>query len=245
MCKCVGLLLFNAKMSRIVDVLNIGKLNYGRSIVLQQTISKRILKGDTKYKNILILTEHDPVYTVGLRTKNFTIEEEQKLRKLGAEFHKTNRGGLITFHGPGQLVAYPIINLKNFKPSVRWYVCNIEKTIINLCTKYGINAKTTEDTGVWVEDRKICAIGIHASRYITSHGLALNCNTNLQWFKHIVPCGLEGKSVTSLSKELGMETVINDVVPSFISSFQNTFECDVRNIDAMETQKIISWIKSS
>lgn len=228
-------------MSRVVNVLNIGRLNYKRSLSLQQIIANRILKGDTKYENILILTEHDPVYTLGLRTKNYTEAEERKLTELGAEFHRTNRGGLITFHGPGQLVAYPIINLKQFQPSVRWYVCHIEKTVIHLCDKYKIRAKTTEDTGVWVNNRKICAIGIHASRYITSHGLALNCNTDLGWFQHIVPCGLQGKEVTSLSKELGVQTEINQVVPKFIDSFQAIFECDVSNINSKDSQEILSW----
>ncbi|CRK89102.1 CLUMA_CG002570, isoform A [Clunio marinus] len=200
--------------------------------------------GAEKYKNILILTEHSPVYTIGIRTKNYTINDEEKLRKLGAEFYQTNRGGLITFHGIGQLVAYPIINLKNFQPSVRWYVCQIEKTIIDLCKKHGIKAQTTEDTGVWVENRKICAIGIHASRYITTHGLALNCNVDLSWFDHIVPCGIEGKEVTSLSKELSKNVTIDETEPEFLSSFQNTFQCSIEVIKPSETREILDNLKT-
>lgn len=225
--------------SRLVHVLKAGKLNYGESLKLQKSIANRLIQGDTKYKNILILTEHNPVYTIGLRTKNYTIDDEEKLKKHGAEFYKTNRGGLITFHGPGQLVAYPIINLKNFEPSVRWYVCHIEKTIIDLCRKHGIKAQTTEDTGVWVDNRKICAIGIHASRYITTHGLALNCNIDLAWFKHIVPCGLEGKEVTSLSKELAKNISIDDTTPEFLDSFQNIFQCTTEIIHGDETRDVI------
>jgi lipoyl(octanoyl) transferase len=201
-------------------------------------VANKVLSGEP-YKNVLILTEHPPVYTIGIRTKNYTIKDEEKLRDLGAEFHKTNRGGLITFHGPGQLVAYPIINLKNFQPSVRWYVCHIEKTVINLCAKYGIKAGITDDTGVWVDDRKICAIGIHASRYITTHGLALNCNTDLSWFKHIVPCGIEGKDVTSLSRELKRDVMISEVVPRLLKSFGEVFQADVEMLGGKEVQEIL------
>jgi lipoyl(octanoyl) transferase 2 len=225
--------------SRLVHILNAGRLNYGESLKLQKAISSRLLQGDVKFKNVIIMVEHSPVYTIGIRTKNYSIEDEEKLRTLGAEFHKTNRGGLITFHGPGQLVAYPIINLKNFDPSVRWYVCHIEKTVINLCKRYGISAKTTEDTGVWVENRKICAIGIHASRYITTHGLALNCNVDLSWFDHIVPCGLVGKEVTSLSKELAKNVSIDDAAPEFIASFQDIFQCTTETIKPSDTQEIV------
>lgn len=228
--------------SRLVHILKAGRLNYGESLKLQKSISDRLLKGDANFKNVLILTEHNPVYTIGIRTKNYTIDDEEKLKKLGAEFHKTNRGGLITFHGPGQLVAYPIINLKNFDPSVRWYVCHIEKTIIHLCKKYGITAQTTEDTGVWVDNRKICAVGIHASRYITTHGLALNSNIDLSWFNHIVPCGLEGKEVTSLSKELAKNVSIDDTTPKFLTSFQDIFECSIEIVSDKETQKILNCL---
>lgn len=216
-------------MSRIVHILRAGKLDYNKSLILQKSISDQIktIKDDSQFKNTLIITEHNPVYTIGIRTKNYTIEDEEKLKELGAEFHKTNRGGLITFHGPGQLVVYPIIHLKHFNPSIRWYVCHLEKTIIDLCKKYGIKAETTADTGVWVEDRKICAIGIHASRYITSHGLALNCETDLKWFDKIVPCGIEGKSVTSLSKELNRSVSINEVLPKFLESFSDVFQCEL------------------
>lgn len=226
-------------MSRLVHILKTGILNYSDSLKLQKAVASIIVQGDAKYKNVIIVTEHNPVYTIGIRTKNYTINEEEKLRQLGAEFFKTNRGGLITFHGPGQLVAYPIINLKYFEPSLRWYVCHIEKTIINLCKKYGITARTTEDTGVWVENRKICAIGIHASRYITTHGLALNCNVDLSWFDHIVPCGLEGKEVTSLSKELTKNVTIDETIPELIASFQDVFECSTEVIDSSETRKIM------
>lgn len=226
--------------NKLVHILRAGKMSYQDSLNLQKAVSTHLIKAaDDKYKNFLILTEHEPVYTLGLRTKNYSIDDEEKLTKLGAQFFKTNRGGLITFHGAGQLVAYPILNLKNFQPSVRWYVCHVEKTIVDLCQKYGIKANTTQDTGVWVEDRKICAIGIHASRYITTHGLALNCNIDLSWFSHIVPCGLEGKEVTSLSKELSKNTSIDDVTPKFIESFRNIFECSTEDMSQEQINQFL------
>lgn len=232
-------------MSRVVHILRAGKLDYQQSLNLQKAISTKVLNNPSgPLRNVLILTEHDPVYTVGIRTKAYGLEEEQRLKALGAEFFRTNRGGLITFHGPGQLVAYPVLNLKNFQPSVRWYVCHIEKTIIDLCRRYGIRAGTTQDTGVWVQERKICAIGIHASRYVTTHGLALNCNNDLRWFEHIVPCGIEGKGVTSLSCELGREMEVGDVTGAFLDSFRETMECDLEELDD-EKRAFIEIIEKS
>ncbi|XP_053682038.1 putative lipoyltransferase 2, mitochondrial [Sabethes cyaneus] len=218
-------------MSRLVHVLRAGKTDYQSALLLQKTVSSTILNNPGgPLRNVLILTEHDPVYTVGIRTKDYGESEEQRLRALGAQFFRTNRGGLITFHGPGQLVAYPVLNLRNFQPSVRWYVCHIEKTIIELCRRYGVRAGTTEDTGVWVQDRKICAIGIHASRYVTTHGLALNCRNDLSWFEHIVPCGIAGKGVTSLSNETGRPLGLDAVTPEFLDSFRVTLECDLQEL---------------
>jgi lipoyl(octanoyl) transferase len=131
------------------------------------------------------------------------------------------------------------LNLKNFHQSVRWYVGKIEKSIIDLCQKYDLEAETTKDTGVWIEgNRKICAIGIHVSRHVTSHGLALNCNTDLNWFNHIIPCGLEGKEVTSLSKECKQGVSKDDVIPNYIDSFEKIFECQTVNIDKEEVDEI-------
>ncbi|XP_052869358.1 putative lipoyltransferase 2, mitochondrial [Anopheles cruzii] len=221
--------------SRLVHVLRTGKLSYQQGLRLQAAVVDRVRNDETASRtgHILILTEHKPVYTVGIRTGGYGTEEEQRLLALGADFVRTNRGGLITFHGPGQLVAYPVLNLRHFQPSVRWYVCHLERTIIELCRRYGLpGARTTPDTGVWIEDRKICAIGIHVSRYVTSHGLALNCDNDLGWFRHIVPCGLPGKSVTSLAQELGStRPSIATVTPDFLRSFSDTFECELTEMD--------------
>ncbi|ERL87224.1 putative lipoyltransferase 2, mitochondrial isoform X1 [Dendroctonus ponderosae] len=227
-----------SNFEKLVKTWKLGKIDYARALRLQEHVSS--LHNDSKnhVKNTLLCLEHYPVYTIGLRTKQYDLNEEVKLRNTGADFHKTNRGGLITFHGPGQLVVYPILNLKHFTPSMRWYVCQIEKTIIRLCEKFGLKAETSPDTGVWIGNNKICAIGIHGSRFITTHGLALNCNTDLTWFDNIVPCGLIGKGVTSLTNELKQNVSIEEVLPKFIESFCETFECDCTEIDRAEVDRI-------
>ncbi|XP_076258180.1 lipoyl(octanoyl) transferase 2 isoform X2 [Rhynchophorus ferrugineus] len=230
-------------LERLVKVWNIGKLDYGQGLRLQQHLSTLHNSSEIPVKNTLLCLEHTPVYTVGIRAKQYGIDEEKELLQKGAEFHRTNRGGLITYHGPGQLVVYPILNLKYFKPSMKWYVCQIERTVIDLCKKFGLKAETSPHTGVWIGDNKICAIGIHGSRFITTHGLALNCNTDLSWFNHIIPCGIEGKGVTSLSRELNKNISINEVIPEFVKSFCKVFECDPVDIPQQEVTNILNKIK--
>uniref|UniRef100_A0A4W5LHQ9 Octanoyl-[acyl-carrier-protein]:protein N-octanoyltransferase LIPT2, mitochondrial n=1 Tax=Hucho hucho TaxID=62062 RepID=A0A4W5LHQ9_9TELE len=208
-----------------VEVIQLGRISYGRALQVQKLYVRRHLDSKDKLHNALLLCEHPPVYTIGIRQALYPFEEEQRLKLLGAEFFRSNRGGLITFHGPGQLVCYPILNLGCFKKSVRWYVCELERTVINLCRKYGIKAATSPNTGVWVGDNKICAIGIHCGRYITSHGLALNCNTDMGWFENIVPCGIVGKGVTSLSQELGRDVSIEESIPRLLETFSDQFDC--------------------
>ncbi|EDW04310.1 putative lipoyltransferase 2, mitochondrial [Drosophila grimshawi] len=212
-----------------VTVVRAGRLSYAAGLKLQQELAKQNVQQSSDFRNYLLLLEHDPVYTIGIRTKGYTAQDEDRLRKLGADFHRTDRGGLITFHGPGQLVAYPIINLRQFKPSIRWYVTTLERTVIETCRQMGIpNASTTQDTGIWVGDRKICAIGVHGSRYVTTHGIGLNCSTDLKWFEHIVPCGIEGKGVTSLSEQLQRHISLSEATAVLLDSFSKTFECLVQ-----------------
>ncbi|KAM4627383.1 octanoyl-[acyl-carrier-protein]:protein N-octanoyltransferase LIPT2, mitochondrial [Polymixia lowei] len=210
-----------------VEVVNLGRVSYAEALRVQRSYVKRHSDFREKRLNALLVCEHPPVYTVGIRQAPYPPDEERRLTLLGAEFFRTNRGGLITFHGPGQLVCYPVLDLACFRKSVRWYVCELERTVIKLCGKFGIKASTSPDTGVWVGDNKICAIGIHCGRYITSHGLALNCNTDMEWFKNIVPCGIVGKGVTSLSLELGRTVTTDETVPYLLDSFREQFDCDL------------------
>ncbi|XP_061733789.1 putative lipoyltransferase 2, mitochondrial isoform X2 [Nerophis ophidion] len=208
----------------LVEVVRLGLLSYQEALQVQQVYVKRHQVGPA---HALLLCQHPPVYTTGIRQKAEPLSSLDRLRLLGAQVHNADRGGLITFHGPGQLVCYPILNLGSFKKSVRWYVSQLEETVISACRRFHVEASRSPHTGVWVGDNKICAIGIRCSRYVTSHGLALNCNTELSWFRHIVPCGLQGKGVTSLSAQLHRDVGVDDAVPHLLDAFADHFHCDL------------------
>lgn len=171
-----------------------------------------------RYVNHIVLCEHPHVYTLGRSGKegNMLLSEEQ-LRKIEATLYHIDRGGDITYHGPGQLVCYPILNLEEYSLGLKEYVRLLEEAVIAVCASYGIFAGRMEKaTGVWLDSdtprtRKICAIGIRSSHYVTMHGLALNVNTDLRYFSYIHPCGFIDKDVTSLQKELGCEISMTEV----------------------------------
>ena len=170
------------------------------------------------YENHIILCEHPHVYTLGRSGKegNMLLSEEQ-LQKIGATLYHIDRGGDITYHGPGQLVCYPILNLEEFSLGLKEYVHLLEEAVIRVCASYGIAAGRLEKaTGVWLEGdtpraRKICAIGVRSSHFVTMHGLALNVNTDLRYFSYINPCGFIDKGVTSLQQELKREVPMEEV----------------------------------
>ncbi|XP_068154319.1 putative lipoyltransferase 2, mitochondrial [Drosophila tropicalis] len=212
----------------LVTIVRAGRHSYTAGLELQRKLAESTKNRPdfADFRNYIVLQEHDPVYTIGIRTRGYTIEDELRLRHLGADFHRTDRGGLITFHGPGQLVAYPVLDLRQFKPSMRWYVATLEQLVIETCQQMGIpNAGRTQDTGIWVGDRKICAIGVHGSRYVTTHGIGLNCCTDLKWFEHIVPCGIEGKGVTSITEQLGRHTSVDMASEVLLAKFAKVFDC--------------------
>jgi len=231
--------------SNIVKVMKLGTVRYQTAWQLQKKLVEQVhlkSRGHT-----LLLLEHPPVYTTGIRTGEYSEEEEHRLIDLGADFVRTNRGGLITFHGPGQLVVYPILNLKEFAPEVaarkallgmKWYIHNLEQLIIDLCQDYGISANRSPHTGVWVGNNKICAMGVHNSKLVTSHGLALNCNTDLDWFSHIVPCGIQGAGVTSLTRETGNVITCPQVEKLMLSKFSEAFNCEIRE-EGFDVSQII------
>jgi len=181
--------------------------------------------------NHLLFVEHLPVYTLGKsgNQENVLINEEMRLQK-GIEFFHINRGGDITFHGPEQLVGYPILDLDKFKTDLGWYLRSLEEVIILTLAEYGIKGERSEgETGVWIDatipgkERKICAMGIKCSRWITMHGFALNVNTDLNYFDYIVPCGIVNKQVTSLEKELGTKVPMYDVKDRVKRNFEWVF----------------------
>ena len=178
----------------------------------------RAKQAGEEYENHIILCEHPHVYTLGRSGKegNMLLSEEQ-LQKIGATLYHIDRGGDITYHGPGQLVCYPILNLEEFSLGLKEYVHLLEEAVIRVCASYGITAGRLEKaTGVWLEGdtpraRKICAIGVRSSHFVTKHGLALNVNTDLRYFSYIHPCGFIDKGVTSLQQELKREVPMEEV----------------------------------
>ncbi|KAG9187668.1 lipoyl(octanoyl) transferase [Alternaria panax] len=201
-----------------------GLIPYATAARVQETLVSRFLASKPP-SNVppppphIITAEFTPVYTCGRREIGTVSPDQQTYLRANnrAEFVEALRGGQTTFHGPGQLVAYPIIDLRTHKLTPRNYVCLLEKSLIATCAKYGIEAMTTENTGVWTSpDDKIAAIGVHMRRNVTSHGVGLNINTDLWWFDRIVACGLEGKKTTSFAKE-GIEgKSVEEVGGSFV-----------------------------
>ncbi len=185
--------------------------------------------------NYLFFVQHPPVFTLGKSGKpEHLLQTEPELETKGIQYYKINRGGDITFHGPGQLVGYPILDLDNFKPDIHWYMRTLEEAIIRTCADYGLEAGRIEGlTGVWLDyreqknPRKICAMGVKASRWVTMHGFALNVNTELAFFDFIVPCGIEGKAVTSLAREVGHELDFNEVAQRVKTHLAELFEMTI------------------
>lgn len=196
---------------------------------LLASVKEQKRKGESTF-NYLLFVEHDPVYTLGKSGNDGNmLMNTIQLRARNAEFIKVDRGGDITFHGPGQLVAYPVIDLENFSLGVKEYVDRLEEVVIRSIAHYGITGKRLAGaTGVWLDvgtsaARKICAIGVRCSQYVTMHGFALNVNTDLEYFNHIHPCGFVDKGVTSMAKELGREIDMQEVKHIVRENFRDVF----------------------
>lgn len=212
------------------SVLTIDTATYEEGLLLQENLFNAQLEKKANQKptsNTLILLQHSPVYTLGksgdLANLKVPIEE------TGAEFHKTNRGGDITYHGPGQITGYPIFDLNQLSLGVRQYVESLEQCVIDCIADYGLKGGRVDGaSGVWLDigtekERKICAVGIKISRGISMHGFAFNINTDLSYFENIIPCGIEDKGVTSLQKELGKKMDLKEVEKKLTSYFEKYF----------------------
>jgi lipoyl(octanoyl) transferase len=188
---------------------------------------------NTPTESHFLFVEHPHVYTLGKSgdISNLLLNEKQ-LEEKGITFFKINRGGDITYHGPGQIVGYPILDLENFFTDIHKYLRLLEESIILTIAEYGLKGTRSEgETGVWLDvgtpfARKICALGVRASRWITMHGFALNVNTNLGYFDHIIPCGIRGKAVTSMQLELGKEINVDEVKTKIKKHFCDLFEAE-------------------
>jgi lipoyl(octanoyl) transferase len=198
-----------------------------------RTQNKEASEAATQHRFILV--EHPPVFTLGKNgnRSNVLVSDEQ-LNVLGIEYFHINRGGDITYHGLQQVVGYPIVDLDKFKPDLGWYLRSLEEVIIQVLAEYGLKGeRSVGETGVWLDPqdpfvaRKICAMGIKCSRWITMHGFALNVNTDLSHFEFIVPCGIQGKTVTSLEKELGKKIDYEEVKQKIKFHFEAIFDCEL------------------
>jgi lipoate-protein ligase B len=203
-------------------ILRPGPLDYANAYELQQRVAAAVRAGGDP---TLILIEHPPTYTLGARANAaHIIASEERLCKLGAEVIPTDRGGDVTFHGPGQVVGYPILDLRALGIGVSDYVCRLEQVLIDVLAQFGVSAgRSSRNRGVWVGEAKIAAIGVRVSHGVTTHGFALNVNTDLSWFDHIVPCGLADVRMTSMQEargEAGMQREVEDtIVDAFGSHF--------------------------
>ncbi|HTP33550.1 MAG TPA: lipoyl(octanoyl) transferase LipB [Candidatus Acidoferrales bacterium] len=208
----------------------LGRVDYGRALELQRQAAADRKAG--LIPDQLFLLEHPHVITVG---RNGHLENllasDEVLARAGIGFYPIDRGGDVTYHGPGQLVGYPILDLREWKRDVGAYVRGLEQCLIDTLAEYGIAAGRIEKlTGVWVDGRKIAAIGVHLSRWVTSHGFALNVSTDLNYFRYIVPCGLT-KPVTSMAA-LGVRANLEEVGERFAAHFARIFDCEMENVES-------------
>ena len=232
-------------MNKQIIVKDLGHKDYKETWDYQESLFEEIVELKRKNRaentnlptpNYFLFVEHPHVYTLGKsgHIENLLIDEAA-LAKKGASFYKINRGGDITYHGPGQIVGYPIIDLENFFTDIHKYLRALEEVIIRTLADYGIKGERSEgETGVWLDvgtpfARKICAMGVRASRWVTMHGFALNVNTDLGYFDNIIPCGIRGKAVTSLNVELSKEKVDTEEVKRYIlKHFEEIFGVSIK-----------------
>lgn len=228
--------------NKTIQLIELGRMPYDEAVVFQEKLfhdtiaqkrENRAQATNHPTKNYLLWVEHTPVITLGKSGKQeHLLLEEEQLNKKGIAFYPTNRGGDITFHGPGQIVGYPILDLDNFFTDIHKYLRFLEQIVINTLAEYGLEGTRSHgETGVWLDvgtpfARKICAMGVKASRWVTMHGFAFNINTDLSYFDHIIPCGIQGKGVTSLAKELGKEIPFSEVKDKLKVHFANLFEAN-------------------
>ncbi len=208
-----------------MDVRRLGVISYADGLELQKTLVEQ-RKADAIPDQLLLL-EHPPVITLGVKSRNdrsHIIAPADELEAAGVEVFETGRGGDVTYHGPGQLVGYPIIDLKPDRCDVHKYVRDLEEVMILIAARFGITAGRLPGlTGAWVDDDKLAAIGVRIARWVTSHGFAFNVNTSIDHFKFIVPCGITDRGVTSLATLLGRHVPMDEAADTAVESFQQVF----------------------
>jgi lipoyl(octanoyl) transferase len=214
----------------------LGTVDYAEAHRLQKDLQDRRIAGEID--DTVLLLEHPPVLTLGRSAKTqHVLAPRHELEARGISVHEVGRGGDVTYHGPGQLVAYPIIDLKPNRRDVRKYMWSLEETMIRTCADFGLSASRVEGlNGAWIRDRKIGAVGVRISRWVTMHGLALNSDTDLRHFDLIVPCGIPDKAVTSISAELGRAVRVVDLVEPLARHFADLYDAEIEWQDGMPAQ---------
>jgi lipoyl(octanoyl) transferase len=208
-----------------IEVCHLGRTRYADAWELQRQLFDLSLRGVTG--DLLLLTEHDPVYTLGKGgDENHLLASDEELNRDGTEVFRIDRGGDITYHGPGQIVGYPILNLQRYTPDIHKYLRDLEEVVIRTLARFRIPGSREEGlTGVWVRGEKIAALGVKVSKWTTMHGFALNVNTDLQRFARIIPCGIFHKGVTSMEQILGRNVPLESVEDALSESFCGVFGC--------------------
>jgi len=208
-------------------VVDLGRLPYAEALELQRAVARARIAGEVA-DDVLLLVEHPPVVTLGRSTKATSLPlSADAIRARGVEVHEVERGGDVTFHGPGQLVGYPIVDLKRHRRDLHWYLRQVEQALIDGLEALGIAGdRVAKYTGVWVGPRKIASIGVHARDWVTWHGFALNVTTALSYFDLIVPCGIHGVEMTSVSRELGREVSLGEVAGAVSAAFARAFSLE-------------------
>jgi len=215
-------------------VVDFGRRAYGEMLELQRAVARARISGEIE-QDVLMLVEHPPVITLGRSSKDaHLLANPEQLRARGVELFEVERGGDVTFHGPGQLVGYPIIDLKRHKQDLHWYLRQVEEVLIRALGQIGIaGERVAKYTGVWAKNRKIASIGVHARDWVTWHGFALNVATELSFFDLIVPCGIPEVTMTSVQRELGRSVSLDEVVPVVSRAAAEVFALETRQVDAV------------
>ena len=235
--------MFIRAKENLISILQLGTIDYATGLRLQQQLVD--LRKQEKIGDVLLLLEHTPVITLGRNAKaSNVVASPDFLQQRGVELFESDRGGDVTFHGPGQIVGYPIFDLRGFATldgkrktlGVIEFVRRLEQVLMRTCADFAIPTKRVCGlTGVWTEsEAKLAAIGVHISRFVTSHGFALNVNTDLSYFNLIIPCGITSKPVTSMQKELGRELALNDVAESISRNFGVVFQSQILWVEALD-----------
>src|SRR5512140_245936 len=221
-------------MPRSLQVAALGLVPYARALELQRAVARARITGAIAH-DVLLLLEHPPVITLGRSSKaQHLVATQAMLADRGVELFEAERGGDVTFHGPGQLVGYPIVNLRDHRQDLHWYLRQVEAVLIRALREIGIPAEPSEGrTGVWTGGRKIASIGVHARDWVTWHGFALNVSTDLSYFDLIVPCGLSGVTMTSIARELGPDAMDLPMVARIVGAcFGEIFSLETSALEA-------------